>query len=387
MSSVEQEHLRTIRELAAQVDRFAERSRIALPRSAADLDRLLDVACDSSEDETLRSLAIAIGLRLGELLVEHHGARWVGFREPVPPRIELRARFASPIDLVERRIESPEAPTLAAAVDSWLAVADTPVFDRTATLAHNRSAWSDLSSDSRFAASTMPKLDRDQAQRAIDPWIRDAHIEGKRLLLLGGAGGTHAALYAMAGATVTVVDLSSEQLALDRAQAAELGLDLQLIAGSADDLTMLQAESFEIAVQPVLSSYLSDVALLYRQVHRVLRSGGVYLSQHKLPEGLRAAWNPRRERYELAPRTESLGPIDDDSAAKCPLREAGTIEFAHSLGSLLGDLCLAGFVIEGFDEPLRADFWAPAGSIAHLAETVSPYCRVKARRIGRTGLS
>ena len=55
------------------------------------------------------------------------------------------------------------------------------------------------------------------------------------------AGAAKAALYAAAGAKVTVVDISGEMLALDRQVAAERQLDITCIQASMDDLTGLAA--------------------------------------------------------------------------------------------------------------------------------------------------
>ncbi|HRE98949.1 MAG TPA: class I SAM-dependent methyltransferase [Pirellulaceae bacterium] len=382
MSAVDPDHLRTIRAVAAGVDDIARQLHLPAPQTVAELDRLIETACAGSDDEGLGSLAVAVGFRLGEMLCRGAGARWVGLREPVPPRIELAGRIASPIELVQRRLETGDPPTLAEAVAALMTASDETFVDRAMAIERNRIAWDRLSNDPRFAAETIPELTREQAVAGLDPWLRDERLDGKRLLLLGGAGGTHAALYAMAGAIVTVVDLSPSQLERDRSQADRLGISLRSFVASADALTMIESESIDIVVQPVLTSYLPDVTTAYREVHRVLRTGGSYVSQHKMPEALRAVWNPQRERYELDRRTVLPSIGDEGKGTISPLREPETIEFAHSLGTLLGELCRVGFVIEGFHEPLRSDVWAPCGSIAHLADTLPPYCRIKARRLG-----
>jgi len=53
----------------------------------------------------------------------------------------------------------------------------------------------------------------------------------------------------------------------------------------------------------------------------------------------------------------------------------------HGLDALIGGLCRAGFVIEAFSEPPRADASAPAGSPGHRAWFLPPYLKIKARRI------
>jgi len=63
-----------------------------------------------------------------------------------------------------------------------------------------------------------------------------------------------------------------------------------------------------------------------------------------------------------------------------PTREPGTIEYAHSLQTLIGDLCSAGFLIAQFSEPPRADAFAAIGTAGHLACFVPPYMKLKAVR-------
>ena len=86
------------------------------------------------------------------------------------------------------------------------------------TSSHNRRAWDDRAAKGqRF---TQPARDED----FVDPlakvdqlgWL-GGDIRGKTLLCLAAGGGKHGPLYAAAGATVTVVDLSPGMLELDRA--------------------------------------------------------------------------------------------------------------------------------------------------------------------------
>src|SRR4051812_28453552 len=105
---------------------------------------------------------------------------------------------------------------------------------------HNRRAWDHLARNRR--PHTLPARDGDIAQPQMtidaDPWLAGG-VLGKRLLCLASGGGRQSALYAAAGARVTVVDLSPEMLALDRQVAAERGLDIRVVEGSMDDLSAL----------------------------------------------------------------------------------------------------------------------------------------------------
>jgi SAM-dependent methyltransferase len=205
-------------------------------------------------------------------------------------------------------------------------------------------------------------------------------IAGLRVLCLAGGGGRQGALYAAAGALVTVVDISPEMLALDRQVAAERGLSLRTVEASMDDLSALGTAAFDIVIQPVSSCYVADVTNVYRQVARVIAPGGLYVSQHKQPASLQANVRPSNAGYTLNEPYYRTGPLP--AVEDSPHREPGTLEFLHRWEELLGGLCRAGFVIEDLIEPLHAEPDAAVGSFTHRSQYLAPYVRIKARRIG-----
>jgi SAM-dependent methyltransferase len=248
---------------------------------------------------------------------------------------------------------------------------------------HNRKAW-----DARARAEerfTRPAPDEQFGDplAAVDAagWLGPS-IAGRRVLCLAAGGGRQSALYAAAGAEVTVVDLSAEMLAIDRQVAAERGLAIRTIEASMDDLSTLSPESFDIVVQPVSTCYVPDVLAVYRQVARVIVPGGVYISQHKQPASLQASVQPSPRGYEIVEPYYRRGPLP--ASAPSSHREAGTLEFLHRLEELIGGMCRAGFAIEDVIEPMHADESAVPGSFAHRSRYVAPYIRIKARRLGRS---
>jgi SAM-dependent methyltransferase len=210
-------------------------------------------------------------------------------------------------------------------------------------------------------------------------WL-GASIAGKRVLCLAGGGGRQGALYAAAGAAVTVVDISAEMLALDRQVAAERGLSVRTVEASMDDLSALPPAGFDIVVQPVSTCYVPDILVVYRQVARVVAAGGLYISQHKQPASLQMSVEPTGQGYEIVEPYYRHGPLAPVVGSSH--REAGTLEFLHRWEELLGGMCRAGFAIEDVIEPLHADKAAPLGSFAHRSRYVAPYVRIKARRTG-----
>jgi SAM-dependent methyltransferase len=252
---------------------------------------------------------------------------------------------------------------------------------RDAATAHNTRAWDALARHGVPLARPVADGEMHEAFATLDPagWL--GNLAGQRVLCLAAGGGRHGALYAAAGAHVTVVDISGEMLALDRAVAAERGFDVRLVQTSMDELTMFAAGEFDVVIHPVSTCYVPDVQPVFAAVARVTCAGGLYVSQHKSPTSLQATLRPVAGDYALAEPYYREGALPAASELS-HLREAGTLEFLHRWEHLIGGICRAGFVVEDLIEPMHAKSHAAPGSFAHRAAFVAPYVRIKARRAG-----
>jgi SAM-dependent methyltransferase len=256
-----------------------------------------------------------------------------------------------------------------------------------AAVEHNRRAWDRLATDG--APLARPAVDEafgdprswlGAAGSVGRAWL-PARLDGLEVLCLAAGGGKHGPLYAAAGARVTVLDLSPAMLALDRAVARERRIDLEIVEGSMDDLSMFPAGRFDLVIHPVSTCYLPEVAAVFREIARVTRPNGLYISQHKSPASLQAGLLPNdRGRYELEHPQRPGGALPE--AAPSPLRERGTREHVHSMEVILGGICRAGFAIEDVVEPDHTLPAAAAGTGGHRAGFLPPYLRVLARRRG-----
>lgn len=209
-------------------------------------------------------------------------------------------------------------------------------------------------------------------------------MRGLDVLCLASGGGWQSILYASAGANVTVVDLSPSMLRLDAQEATRRNLSVRILEGSMDDLSALHEAAFDIVHQPVSTCYVPDVLAVYREVARVLRDGGLYISQHKQPTSLQISGRDPHDRYLIGTRYYHTGPlpaVEDKS-----YREPGAVEFLHRWEDLVGGLCRAGFVIEDLREPYRGDEQAAPGHYKHRGLFVPPYLRMKARRLPRAAI-
>ncbi len=266
-----------------------------------------------------------------------------------------------------------------------------PAVSREAVLDQNARAWDRLAQGR--AALARPAADEafgdprtwlgsgGSIGAAGRPWLPE-RLDGLAVLCLAAGGGKHGPLYAAAGAKVTVLDISPAMLDLDRQVARERKIDLEILQGSMDDLSMLREGRFDLVIHPVSTCYLPDVARVFREVARVTKPGGLYVSQHKSPASLQATIEPDASgRYELVHPQAGGEPLPSEPPSR--LREAGTQEFVHSLSALLGGICAAGFTIEDVCEPDHTQPGAAVGSFAHRAAFVPPYIRILARRNAR----
>lgn len=267
-----------------------------------------------------------------------------------------------------------------------------PAQSRATILEQNARAWDRLADE----RSALARPAGDEAFGDPRTWLGgggDAgrswlpqRLDGLEVLCLAAGGGKHGPLYAAAGAKVTVVDISPAMLDLDRQVARERKIDLEILQGSMDDLAMFGVGRFDLVIHPVSTCYVPDVFRVFREVARVTRSGGLYVSQHKSPASLQATLEPTAAgRYELA-HPQGTGQ-SLPAAPPSRLRETGTLEFIHSLSSLIGGICAAGFAIEDFCEPDHVQPTALHGSFAHRAAFLPPYLRILARRSTGLGMT
>ncbi len=246
----------------------------------------------------------------------------------------------------------------------------------------NRAAWNRLAeSRSRFTKVATDEECREPLASLDGRGWLPATVAGMDVLCLASGGGWQAILYAAAGARVTVVDLSPEMLKIDEQEAARRNLSVRTVEASMDDLSCLRDESFHIVHQPVSTCYVPDIAVVYREIARVLRDDGLYISQHKAPTSLQITHRDPKDRYVIGVEYYHRGPLP--RVMDTSYREPGAVEYMHRWDQLVGELCRSGFVLEDLREPYRADAGSPPGHFGHRGRFTAPYVRLKARRLPR----
>jgi SAM-dependent methyltransferase len=177
-------------------------------------------------------------------------------------------------------------------------------------------------------------------------------LKGARVLCLASGGGQQTPILAAAGATVTVLDNSPEQLARDREVAEREKLTVFCELGTMNDLSRFADDSFDLAFHPVANLFIPEIRPVWRETFRVLRPEGRLLSGFANPI-IFLFDEDAEEREELIVRN-SLPYSDLNSYSAEELRrrvEAGhPIEFGHTLEDQIGGQLEAGFVLAGFYE-------------------------------------
>lgn len=244
----------------------------------------------------------------------------------------------------------------------------------------NRRAWDDLVARNSVFARTATDEECAHPLVSLDSrgWL-PGRVDGMNVLCLAAGGGWQSILYAAAGADVTVFDLSPEMLALDTREAARRKLAVRTVQGSMDDLSVFENGAFDIVHHPVSTCYVPKLEPVYREVARVLRDRGLYISQHKTPTCMQISERDPRNRYVLGISYYHEGALP--AVADTSYRESGAVEYLHRWESLVGDLCRSGFVIEDLTEPRRGDPKAKPGHFKHRGMYTAPFVRIKARRI------
>jgi SAM-dependent methyltransferase len=106
-------------------------------------------------------------------------------------------------------------------------------------------------------------------------------VAGKRIVEVGCGGGQNSIALTKWGATCVGVDPSSAQLdharRLARQLARQNGVEVQFIAGVAEDLSAFRDASFDVALSSYAFDYVTDLRRAYGEIWRVLKPGGLFV--------------------------------------------------------------------------------------------------------------
>jgi SAM-dependent methyltransferase len=109
------------------------------------------------------------------------------------------------------------------------------------------------------------------------------NVNGEEVLCLAGGGGQQSAVFSLLGASVTVLDLTPEQLESDQVAARHYGYRVTTIQGDMRDPSMLPDAHFDRVYQPISTLFVPDLRQVYAGVSRVLKPAGLYFADYAPP--------------------------------------------------------------------------------------------------------
>ncbi len=181
-------------------------------------------------------------------------------------------------------------------------------------------------------------------------------VRGKRLLDMGCGDGAEMLEWARAGAIVTGVDNSPVQLEAARRNADKLGVECRLV--QADLLRLpedLMRGEFDVVFTAWVQSWIGDLDTWFGSAWRALKPGGRFLFNgghpvshyvQEMEEG-----DPLRDSYfDIGPYYLEESPDDPWNLPVDPAEPLTTIEWGHTLGSLVTAVARAGFRIDALLE-------------------------------------
>jgi SAM-dependent methyltransferase len=231
--------------------------------------------------------------------------------------------------------------------------------------AHNRAIWDTLGTQN--CPWTQPVSAADVAAARAGHWriyltptqpVPAAWfppLSGCSALCLASGGGQQGPILAAAGAHVTVLDFSAQQLARDRSVAERDALDLATVQGDMTDLSMFADQHFDLIVHPVANVYIPDVMPLWQAAARVLRPGGVLMAGFMNPmiyifDQDRLAAGEFVVRYPL-PYSEHISLSD---AERQQLIDGGDpLQCSHTMQDQIGGQLAVGLQLTAFYEDRR----------------------------------
>ncbi len=181
-------------------------------------------------------------------------------------------------------------------------------------------------------------------------------VRGKRLLDMGCGDGAEMLEWARAGAIVTGVDNSAVQLEAARRNTDKLGVECRLMQADLLRLPedLLQGE-FDIVFTAWVSTWIGDLVGWFTNARRALKPGGRFLLNggHPVSQYVQALerGDPLRDSYfDEGPYYLDESPDDPWNPPVDPAEPLSTIEWGHTLGSLVTAVARSGLRIDSLME-------------------------------------
>jgi SAM-dependent methyltransferase len=253
--------------------------------------------------------------------------------------------------------------------------------------AYNKERWEALAGAGIEWSRPLMDLNVDSAVAWLDsqgamPPGGMGDLSGRDVLCLASGGGQQSAVFGVLGARVTVLDFSETQLQRDRETAVHYGFPLSTVQGDMRDLSCFDDNSFDIVWHPHSINFVPEAQVVFQEVARVLRTGGLYRIEMANPflAGLdETVWDGNG--YPLKhPYTNGAELLFDDphwdvyGKDGTHQRIVGPHEFRHSLSTVMNSLIGLGFVmLAAWEAPSGGDPDAEPGTWEHFIAIAPPW--------------
>jgi len=247
---------------------------------------------------------------------------------------------------------------------------------------YNYERWEALAKTN--ALFTRPKLDLDRetarAYLGLDRLGVTWDLAGKNVLCLASGGGQQSAAFALLGANVSVLDISPSQLDRDRVAARHYGVEIGLFQGDMRDLSCFEKDSFDIVWHPYSLTFIRDSRLVFHEVSRILKEGGLYhlMCANPFFSGLtHYDWNGVGYTIKLPYEDETETTYPDQEWVYDRVQSEGPIqepkEYRQTLSRIINGLIKEGFILDYFSEIKSDDPESLPGTWGHFADVAPPW--------------
>jgi SAM-dependent methyltransferase len=183
-------------------------------------------------------------------------------------------------------------------------------------------------------------------------------LPGRDVLCLASGGGQQGPVLAAAGARVTVLDNSPNQLEQDCKVAEREGLEIKTVEGDMANLEMFPDESFDLIFHPVSNVFAPRIRPVWAEAYRVLREGGILLAGFPNPViylfDFDVVKNEGKLEVQYSIPYSDLESLSEEKRQRY-LDAQEPLEFGHPLEDQIGGQLDAGFDLTGFYEDIHPD--------------------------------
>ncbi len=164
------------------------------------------------------------------------------------------------------------------------------------------------------------------------------NLKGKKVLGLAAGGGQQMPIFAALGADCTVLDYSHAQLESESEVAKREGYKINIVRADMTKKLPFDDNCFDLIFHPVSNCYIEDVAHVWQECYRILKSGGYLMSG--LDNGINYIFD---ETETVLRHSLPFNPLKDKKLLNEMLKQNEGVQFSHTLDEQIRGQIKAGF--------------------------------------------